>query len=50
MWASLREDRLWRPEVREAATGFGFLARADLKCHMPAVLDCEEPRKVSEEG
>lgn len=31
-------------------TGFEFLARAGLEYHMLAVLDCEEPLKVSEEG
>lgn len=34
----------------EAATGLRFWARAGLEYHMPAVLDCEEPLKVSEEG
>lgn len=46
---SHREDRLWRPEVGEAA-GLGILAKAGLEYHMPAVLDCEEPQRVSEKG
>lgn len=50
MQISLREDRLWRSEVGETATGLGFLARLGLGIHMPAVLDCEEPLRVSEEG
>lgn len=50
MRVSHREDRLWRPEVEEAATGLEFLARAGLEYHMPAVLDYEEPLKVTEEG
>lgn len=45
-----REDRLWRPEVEEAATGLEFLARAGLEYHMPAVLDCEESLKVRKES
>lgn len=49
MWVSLRE-RLWRPEVGEAATELGFLARVGLGIHMPAVLDCEEPLRVLRKG
>lgn len=35
---------------REAAIGLEFLARAGLEHHMSAVLNCEKPLKVSEEG